>query len=225
MGRLEHISRIMSQMSEEVNQERPEPPYESPIEADFASCCFKHLRPDVHVQKQVEVSTTHGGFRIDFVLSLGGKRVAVECDGRDFHEDGRDEFRDAILLGEGHLETVYHFRGCDLVYYPDDCIWLMSAVDPHLFSERGRLHLDFLQRIEKVSQRFTNRLFIKGSFESYACWIRNENQPNHFFWAFRRNISMKSRNPRWPHWKALHTFACEHPRASLDELLSGEDLR
>jgi len=207
--------------------EWPEPPYESPIEATFASCCFKHLRPDVHIEAQAETSTKHGCFRIDFVLSLGDKRIAVECDGRDFHEPFRDEFRDAILLGEGHLETIYHFRGCDLVYYPDDCIWLMSALEPQLFSERGRHILGRLQRVENENREGTigvwnadvNRLFMKGSFESFSCRIWNGNQP-YLFWAFRRNISMKSeRNPRWPLWKALYASACEHPGASLDELL------
>ena len=222
-GGLEHIGKIISCVFSEPATEReqwPEPPYDSPIETIFASCCFNHLRPDVHVEKQVEVSTGHGHFRIDFVLSVGDRRIAVECDGKDFHERFRDEFRDAILLGEGHFETVYHFRGCDIVYYPDDCIWLMSELDPHLFSERGRLQLDHLRRLEiSESQTLTNQLFMKGSFESFSCRIWKGNQPYHF-WAFRRDIYMKSeRNPSWPHWKVLYAFAGEHSGASLDELL------
>ena len=217
-GELEHIGKIISRVFSEPQlflagrEEWPEPPYDSPIETIFASCCFKHLRSDVHVEKQVEVSTGHGHFRIDFVLSVGDRRIAVECDGKDFHEPFRDEFRDAILLGEGHFETVYHFRGCDIVYCPDDCIWLMSVLEPRQFSERGHLQLDHLHRLQLARlpcQELTNREHLVGFVgETYH------------FCAFRRNISMKSEhNPSWPHWKVLHAFAGEHSGASLDELL------
>lgn len=215
---LEHISEILSRMfSEESVTEygkRPEPPYDSPIETIFASYCFKHLRSGVHVEKQVEVTTRHGSFRIDFGLSVGDGRIGVECDGKDFHEGLRDELRDAILLGESHCATMYHFRGCDITCYPEDCVWLMSRLDPELFTERGHLQLERLHRLE-----------ISGSHEelakceSFNHLIQDGTQGYHF-WAFRRSMRMVSEFSHLRYyWKVLYDFACEHPGASLDELL------
>jgi len=190
-----------------------QPPYDSPIEDIFAWHCQKYLQQGVGLDSQVEFKTHHGVFRVDFVLvTENTNRVGVECDGRDFHEPFRDEFRDAILLGEGHLGTLYHFRGCDITYYPEDCIWLMSTLDPDLFSERGRPQLSYLHRLEIVS--------VLSSPESYV--LRSlPGEPKYRFWAFRRSVDVKSHaNPTgWPHWRVLYRFACEHPLASLDELI------
>lgn len=184
--------------------------YESPLEDIFAYHCQKHLQT-VKFDSQLEFKTHHGAFRVDFILvAENSKKVGVECDGRDFHEPFRDEFRDAILLGEGHLDTLYHFRGCDITYYPEDCIWLMSILDPELFSERGRLQLSRLHRLElNLSSR-----------ESYI--LRNlPGEQKGVFWAFRRSVDVKSdANPTgWPHWRALYQFAREHPLLNLDELI------
>lgn len=187
-----------------------EPPYDSPIEDIFAWHCHKYLSSGIKLDKQVDIDTQHGRFRIDFALSDVDERIAVECDGRDFHELFRDEFRDAILLGEGHFDTIYHFRGCDITYHPDDCIWLMSVLNPKLFSERGHLHLDRLHKLE-VGENYdlANR-------ESYSFRVYTSGQ-GYPFWAFRRTIHV---NPKLKyHWKVLYAFACEHPGASVDELV------
>ncbi len=189
---------------------------ESPIEDIFAWHSTKYISDEVTFDNQVWVNTEHGRFRIDFVLSDRKQGVAVECDGHDFHDAFRDEFRDAILLGEGHFETIYHFRGCDLTYYPEDCLWLISILDPDLFSERGRLNLNQLHKLEFVDS-LTNR-------ESYMLRCRTKMEP-YWFWAFRRNIHQKAKTPNWPHWRVLFRFACKHPGTSLDELVSGWRMR
>lgn len=180
-------------------------PCDSPIEDIFAGHCLKHLRGDISVDRQVEVDTEHGRFRIDFVLTAGEKRIVVECDGRDFHNSFRDEFRDAILLGEG-FDTTYHFRGCDLTYYPDDCVWLMSVLNPELFSERGHIHLIHLHRLDITWTSPSDReSFILPALDRGLVSIRFE--------AYRRTVHID------PHLKYLYKFACEHPGASLDELI------
>lgn len=212
---LEHISKILARVLSEgpAVEERPEPPYDSPIEAIFASHCLKHLHSSVHVAKQVEFVTKHGSFIVDFCASVGERLIAIECDGKDFHEGLRDELRDSILLGEGCCDTIYHFRGCDIVYWPDDCVWLMSILDPGLFSERGLVHLERLHCLEiDGSRELANR-------ESFACQIR-KGPDTYPFWAFRRSVKMISDFPHLRyHWKDLYDFACEHPTTSLDTLL------
>ena len=118
-----------------------EPPYDSPIEQLFAVNAIKYLGESVTLAKQVEAPTPWGTFRMDFVANGKGPQVAVECDGKEFHEEFRDEFRDALLLGTGAVDTIYHFRGSDLTYHLEDLLYLMSRWDPHLFSERGTINL------------------------------------------------------------------------------------
>ncbi len=176
--------------------------YESPIEEIFAQECAKYLDPAVALDSQVSVRTRHGQFRIDFVLS---RIMAVECDGKDFHDLFRDDLRDAILLGEGCFPIIYHFRGCDLAYHPEDCLWLMCTLNPNLFSERGRLHLERLHRLEAIPSICT---------DESSTWVDAEN-PYQRIWVFHRNIYQTD-----PYWKVLYKFACEHPRATLDELIT-----
>ncbi len=184
---------------------------ESPIEEIFARECSKYLDSGVSFDCQVEVSTKHERFHVDFVLSHAGEIIAIECDGRDFHNPLRDELRDAILLGEGHFTTVYHFRGRDITYYPEDCLWLMSLEYPALFSERGRHQLDRLHELEVVP-------ILSGR---EALILRNPTEPHSRVWVFRRNIHQKSSpNPHWPYWRALYEFASQHPRVSLDHLIA-----
>jgi len=210
----EHISTILSHMlsQELASSDLPEPPFESPIETAFADSCFKFLSPTVYVGKQVEASTTHGVFRLDFLMSVNGRKIAIECDGKNFHEGLRDEMRDAILLGENCCDTIYHSRGCDLVYYPHDCIWLMSILDNNLFSQRGIIQLEQLRDLQ-----FEVRDEDARTSESFHF---NIDPPSRFFWAFRRSTQLVNNNPTLNyHWKYLYDFTSEHPCANLDELL------
>jgi hypothetical protein len=208
----EHIRTIISRMlgQELTSSDLPEPPFDSPIETAFADSCFKFLSPNVHVRKQVEASTTHGIFRLDFLMSVNDKEIAIECDGKDFHEGLRDELRDAILLGGGNCTTIYHFRGSDLVFYPHDCVWLVSVLDKDLFSQRGHIQLRQLRCLT-----FDIRAEDAEKNESFF----NIDPPSRFFWAFRRSVQLASKNPTLNyHWKTLYKFACERPSSSLDEL-------
>lgn len=187
---------------------------ESPIEETFAYECSKYLNDGVSFDSQLEVTTGHGGFRIDFVLSQPNQRVAVECDGQDFHEPFRDEFRDAILLGEGHFDTIYHFRGCDIFYFPEDCLWIIAREDPPLFSDRGRLQLNQLHKLEIIP------ILSTGESRVLCDWTEPLKRRMR---AFRRNRYQYSKhNPAWPHWKTLYRLASQHPYTNLDQLLALE---
>lgn len=178
--------------------------YESPIERIFGETCPKYLDNDnMRFDRQVEVNTQHGQVRLDFLLSRGTDKIAVECDGRDFHNAARDEMRDAILLGEGHITTIYHFRGCDLWHYTEDCLWVISREDPSLFTPRGRLHLARLHKLDLIPPTTS---------ESYTLW--HPAGPDHgWVWIFRRN-----NNQQRKFWRNLYELACLHPTASLDDL-------
>lgn len=121
-----------------------DPPYESPLEDLFAYNIVNYLDESVNFQKQVEVETICGTFRIDFVASHEGKKVAFECDGKDFHDLSRDEWRDTMILGAGVVEEIYRLRGSDIQYHLEDCLYLISQREPDFFSERGHINLERL---------------------------------------------------------------------------------
>jgi hypothetical protein len=117
------------------------PPCESPIESDLEYALGKYLAPSVHVKRQAWVQTSYGNFRLDFELHLGTLRVGVECDGADFHDEYRDEWRDATMLGEGLIDEVIRFAGKDLVYRLNDCLHVLFRLHPELFAERAHYAL------------------------------------------------------------------------------------
>lgn len=212
---LVHITKLTPRENDGMPDIQATPPYDSPVEQIFAETCFKHLSSKVRAEKQKEVVTKHGRFFLDFLLPLENERIGVECDGKEFHERLRDELRDAIILGEGWCHTIYRFRGNDLNYYSEDCIWLMSLLDPKLFSPRGHIHLERLHHLEfKIDDRSENFLQMVNDNR-----IDSEGHPYHF-WAFRRSVHLLSLpNPLRYHWKVLYEFACKHKRTSIDDLL------
>src|SRR5436190_14323827 len=117
--------------------------YESPLEAAFHWDFDKVVGKGVTITPQVECITVLGTFRLDFGIA-GNLKVGVELDGEEFHEEFRDECRDAIILGEKHVDVIYRFRGKDIWNNTADMLYFMSQCDPWLFSEAGRINLKTL---------------------------------------------------------------------------------
>lgn len=121
-----------------------DPPYDSPIEDLFAFSAVKYLHEDCQFDKQVEVPTICGTYRLDFLVTRGGRKMAVECDGKDFHDRYRDEWRDALIFDAGGADVIYRLRGCDLTYHTEDLLYLMARWDSQFFSDRAKLNLNKL---------------------------------------------------------------------------------
>src|SRR5205809_6465674 len=117
------------------------PPYESPIEDMFAWALTKHINPDLELQKQVDVDTCVGRFRLDFLATSQSRKIGLECDGREYHSYDRDMFRDSIILGSSPIDAIYRFGGAAINYSLDDALYVLSTVEPFLFSQRGRTNL------------------------------------------------------------------------------------
>lgn len=120
------------------------PPYESPLEDIFAYNAAKYLSASVSFKKQVEFKTICGTFRTDFVASTSIDSIAIECDGNKYHNKSRDEWRDAMILGEKELSTIFRLRGNDLIYRIEDCFFLLSRFLPSFFTARGLVNLKTL---------------------------------------------------------------------------------
>ena len=128
------------------------PPYNSPIENDFAyHFANKYAADNINMIPQAEVSTLCGNFILDFLLCTSkGQRVGIECDGKEFHDAARDEWRDALILGENHVDVIYRVRGSDITYHIEDILYLLSRLEPDLFSQRGKINLERLATQEAL---------------------------------------------------------------------------
>jgi very-short-patch-repair endonuclease len=126
-----------------------EPPYDSPIEDLLALNIVKYLADGIVLTPQAEASTLCGRFILDFVLSspeIG--RIGIECDGKDFHDSSRDEWRDAMILGGGFVDSVYRIRGSDITHRLDDVLYLIGVFEAGVMSERGMINLRSLASVE-----------------------------------------------------------------------------
>lgn len=72
--------------------------------------CRPYQEAEIVIVPQVSI----GRFRLDFILySRSGRRLAVECDGRDYHDQSADEARDYDLLTKHNL-LVFRVTGREI---------------------------------------------------------------------------------------------------------------
>lgn len=138
-----------------------DPPYERPLEDEFAWQLVKYLEPITGLQYQVKVATPCANVWVDFVVEHGARRIGFEIGTLEEPSDdalpgageARERYRDALVLGSGALDVLYRFRGADLFYRPADALYLASLWDPVLFTERGCINLHTLASHEARAAR------------------------------------------------------------------------
>lgn len=155
--------------------------YESPIEDALAYQLVKHMSPAAKLVPQHTVHTPWGRFRADFLITSGARRVCIECDGRDFHDARRDEWRDVLILGSGHADAVYRFSGGAIVHSLDDCLFVLSVLEPELFDDRGRANLEALSSDgarEREWLEAARCAYDEGRFLEWDLWVEvDEDDP------------------------------------------------
>lgn len=190
------------------------PPYESPIEDDFALNFVKYIKDNIVLNKQVEIDTICGKFRVDFSIESPTQQIiAFECDGKEFHEESRDEWRDAMILGSSDINEIYRLRGSDLTYHMNDILYIISKYIPHIFSERGLINLGHLASKEALSH----------SLNAYSTIIRvayisDPPQSVHHIIIERRHKNIPKGKRQF--WQASYKFALEHGGGQLDNIIS-----
>jgi hypothetical protein len=136
-----------------------DPPYDRPLEDEFAWHLVKYLSPVTALSYQVKVETACANVWVDFVVEHGGRRIGFECgelDGSTDEGSSVDEperLRAALILGTGQVDVLYRFQGHDLVHRLHDCLLLVARWDPDLFSTRGQVNLDTLASPEARAHR------------------------------------------------------------------------
>ena len=169
----------MSQAGSVLWSSMYDPPYESLLEDAFAWGLSKVLSPGTILEKQVEVKTICGDFRLDFVATaVAGRQVAYECDGAEFHEQQRDEWRDAMILGANAVDSIIRLRGSDLTYHLDDVLWLLSKWDPDMFSDRSQ---KILFQLASDRARYHRHDCLGSAMITYWEESKSRDNPLHIF--------------------------------------------
>jgi len=193
-----------------------DPPYDSPLEDDFAWSLSKYIDRDVALFKQFDTPTICGDFRIDFVaVAATGYKVAYECDGADFHEDSRDEWRDAMILGAGHVDSIVRLRGQDIHHRTNDALLVASRWDPQIYSDRAKHILNRLA--SQRSREFDASDDRCTAIISYPDESKNPASPL-YIRLFRRSRV----NPRGvirQFWQAAFRFAQSVGGGNLDDVI------
>lgn len=97
-----------------------EPPHPS-----YAAWVWHHHTPNTQLVAQYEIVTGGKKYRVDFAMMRGSARVAIECDGHDFHEKTKeqaasDKARDRAMTLAGW--TVLRFTGSEIYRDPMACL-------------------------------------------------------------------------------------------------------
>lgn len=202
-----------------------EPPYDSPIEDIFAWELVKFLPEDADLRPQVKVETQCETYRIDFVCKSGGWTVGFECDGQGFHDEERDEWRDALIMGTGRVNAIYRIRGRSIFHQIGRALYLVSLYEDKIFSDRGCTNLKLLGNAELLSvSRFENRGFLEYLWYPEVLAHLLDDQDSHeqarrpafLSIAVSTDRRFEGRDPSWCN-KAR--FARRHKGKSLDEIM------
>lgn len=194
------------------------PPYDSPIEDDFMKCFSKYSGESARLFVQHEVSTLCGNFILDFCLQTDcGRTVAVECDGKEFHDESRDEWRDGMILGEVHVDVIYRFTGADIVRRIEDVMYFFVRMEPKLFGERARRNLSVLASDDIKTYLAEIESEEGARIESYTFQYKNDFDRGRFR-AIKR--SAKVTLGKRCFWQAAYNHALKVGGGSLDDVIS-----
>jgi hypothetical protein len=188
------------------------PPYNSPIEDFFALCYVKYAAPDIDFIPQFKVNTLCGTFIVDFALiDQSGYRIGVECDGKDFHEESRDEWRDAMILGENHIDAIYRVRGSDIQHHIEDVLFLLAELEPNLFDARAILNLSVLASLEVKELPWAHCI------DQYRFHYCNDSDIGFFKLEARRRV-VPATQRRF--WQTAYRYALSMGGGKLDDVIS-----
>jgi hypothetical protein len=190
------------------------PPYDSPIEDSFAKYAEKYFNQEVSMDTQVEIITICGNYRLDFVVTgTNGKKTAIECDGKEFHNESRDEWRDAMILGSSDIDEIYRIKGKEITYRIEDVFYALSVWSPWLFDDRQKYNL---QRIA-TEEVLKSNILPEDSIFSVNYIDAESEQLNQFYLEKRhKNIPEGMRQ----FWQVAFNYAQKQGGGNLDEVIA-----
>lgn len=183
---------------------------ESPIEDWFWDGLQKYVSDDVTVLWQEPVDTICGSFRLDMLLLLpGGHSLGLEFDGKDHHDPYRDEWRDAMILGTGDVDSIVRLRGTDIKHCLAELLAILGNWYRDIFSSRGRFVL------QQLSPRVPDWIEHDSGAESFIVFLGEDCTIPH-------NVSVKRSGfgvAKMSHAKYLFDYAKQMGGGDLDEVI------
>jgi very-short-patch-repair endonuclease len=202
-----------------------EPPYDSPIEDIFAWEIVKYLHEDAEFHPQFEVKTQCGPYWIDFVCISGGRTIGFECDGQGYHDEARDEWRDALIMETRRVNAIYRIRGRNIFHQIGRAFYLVSGYEKNLFSDRGSTNLKILGEADLLSvSRVENMASLEYRWYPEMLEHLLDDQDSYNQAWLPMFLSIAVRTDRFfqgcePSWSHKARFARHHQGKSLAEIM------
>ena len=122
-----------------------QPPYHTMLEDDLAWHLTKYLADEAALQHNATIRTLYADYNVDFLVEFGKQRIGFMCGQMDWDTDHAiANFKDALLIDAGGVDVLYRFDTADLQERMHDCLQLVAAWNPALFSQRGLVNLAML---------------------------------------------------------------------------------
>jgi hypothetical protein len=199
------------------------PPYDSPIEDAFAFNIVKYLEKGVELIPQYEVITSRGKFILDFILKTPNKEIiAIECDGREYHDFFRDAFRDAFILKENDIDEIIRFTGKYINYYFEACLFFMLKYHPELFSLKGLINIETLAEMKKVTIPFPDYNIDKkfGAEDVRIHCLKVNYEESYVEDPFQSILVIRRVKDGFQGWQRFYDFAIENSHIkNIDDLV------
>ena len=73
------------------------------------------FHPLTRLGNQYKAETPNGNFYVDFVLNYAIRLIGIECDGKKYHSETHDFYRDALILYHTKIENIYRIKSKDIL--------------------------------------------------------------------------------------------------------------
>lgn len=110
------------------------PNCDSPIENKFQHDLLKFPHDLTKITRQFPVPCSLKTYRIDFVLEKDGRRVGLECDGKEFHDQFIDCVRDEEIIRSGLIQRIIRIPGTDICYNRHEVLTILNRLEPSLWN-------------------------------------------------------------------------------------------
>ena len=179
----------------------------------FAYHINKYLRDDAELEPNVVFSTCCGNFSVNFVVFVRHKPITgFQFTNKRFLMDSDEEWRDAMILGDRHLENIYSIPEIGIKRNIDDVLYAISQWNPNIFSARGLINLQNLASTPARKAKIApNEPFI---------WIYYSPDPERdSLWVEQRWIGLDE------HVDGLYRFAKSQFGKTLEEIRATYDAK
>lgn len=157
---------------------------DSKAEFDFVWELRKHTQAEIIWQYPVNP------YRIDFLVKGRDLNVAIEVDGKKWHNIKRDSKRDrAILRKDKSINKIIRFEGHDAVYNASFCVNVLAILSPGLFivpqktnkrfytvGELSKRDANLIVNTDHVTKQYDTKLRLHGVYSIQYVEERNRLQ-------------------------------------------------